>query len=114
MYNNHFSTSTTGHTLLSKDETIPVVMPDNAMQNAGIYPGDQLDVLAVQQFRNGDIVAVEISGKLFIRAIYVRNNFVMLEPAHPAFRRFSIEWGTPGIRFLGRVQRIWHKARQSA
>jgi len=79
---------------------------DNGLIFTGILPGDYLTVDLRIRPSNGDIVALKLGGRLFVRKIYFDGRFLRMEsdPERPA--PFIIEQNAPGFELIGKVVNI--------
>ena len=83
-----------------------LTMPDDGLESLGIYRGDELLVVPQQHYQPGDIVAVRVGGRIYVRRFFSDEHFMFLETANASHLRVSIERGTPGIQVLGCVTRV--------
>lgn len=81
-------------------------MPDNGLQAMGIYRDDELLVVPQRGYSQGDIVAVRIGGKIYVRRYFFDERYIFLETANSHYLRLSIELGAPGTQLLGCVTRV--------
>ena len=83
-----------------------LTMPDDGLESLGLYRGDELLVVPKQRYQPGDIVAVRVGEKIYVRRYFADKHYLFLEAANTAHLRISIERGTPGIQLLGCVTRV--------
>lgn len=61
-------------------------VPDNAMSDFGIFADDVVIIGIDREHRPGDLVAVEVTGKMLLRSFYsARNDQLELRPGNPDF-----------------------------
>ena len=80
-------------------------MPDDALRHLGIFRGDALWAAPQKDYRDGDIIAVQIGTRIYVRQVYDGGKYLLLETGNPAYLRLSIERNAPGIRLLGKITR---------
>ncbi len=82
-----------------------ITMPDDGLRYLGIFRGDVLRATPQRRYCNGDIVAVRVGSRLYVRRAYNDGRYLLLEAENPGYLRLSIERDTPGIRLLGKITR---------
>jgi SOS-response transcriptional repressor LexA len=76
---------------------------DDGLASTGILTGDFLTVNIKAKLQNGDIAAIKLGDKIYIRKIYFENNFVRLETEGHSPSPFIIDIKTPGFEIIGKV-----------
>jgi phage repressor protein C with HTH and peptisase S24 domain len=89
--------------------SVTLMAMDDGLVFTGILPGDYLTVDLKIRPVNGDIVAMKLGGRLFVRKVYFDGRFLRMEsdPERPA--PFIIEQNAPGFELIGKVVNIFRE-----
>lgn len=81
-----------------------VICPDDSMINARIRSGDMAYIQLQNTVRSGEIAAVRIGDKVFLRRVWITDDCVQLAPENPQYLSlfFSIT-ELDSINILGKV-----------
>ncbi len=79
---------------------------DNGLEGDGIFYGDYLTVTLGSKPRNGDITAVRLGEKVFVRKIFFTNNLIRLETTDPYNAPLIVDTKTPGFEIIGKVHTV--------
>ncbi|HGY55661.1 MAG TPA: hypothetical protein ENK44_08175 [Caldithrix abyssi] len=85
---------------------ITVRSVDNGLSADGILQGDFLTVDLKARVRDGDIVAVKLGSRLFIRKKFTQKNLVRLETSGENSQPVIIDPKTPGFEIIGKVSAV--------
>jgi SOS-response transcriptional repressor LexA len=83
-----------------------LAMPDDGLDELGIVSGDALLVVPQHTYKNGDIVALRIGRRVYVRRYYATVDYFFLEAANGRYTRLSVARNSPGIQVLGCVTRV--------
>jgi len=87
---------------VSQTRYITVRTADNALSADGIFEGDYLTIDLKQKVVGGDICAVKLGDKVYIRKAFFKGGFIRLETADSA-EPLIFDPQTPGFELLGKV-----------
>lgn len=79
---------------------------DNGLTEAGILYGDYLTVDLARKPRNGEIGAVKIGDRIYIRKIFYDRQFVRLETADGNSAPLIVDPKIPGFEILGKISTV--------
>jgi len=79
---------------------------DDGLAEAGIYENDFLTVSQKAVLRNGDIAAVRLGHRIYIRKIFFDKKHIRLETASRQPTPLIVEENTPGFAVLGKVTTV--------
>lgn len=81
-------------------------VPDSRMADAGICKGDYVVIQRRRNYRPGDLLAVKLGEKVFIRRYFPTANRIRLECATPDRQTMILDMDTPGFAILGCVVQV--------
>lgn len=81
-------------------------VPDSRMADAGICKGDYVVIQRRKNYRPGDLLAVKLGEKAFIRRYFPTANRIRLECATPDRQTMILDMDTPGFVILGCVVQV--------
>lgn len=81
-------------------------VPDNRMSDAGIRKGDFVIVQKQRSYKTGDLLAVQLGDKAFIRRYFPSANRIRLECSAPEQHTMILDVDTPGFSILGCVLQV--------
>jgi SOS-response transcriptional repressor LexA len=82
-------------------------VPDNRMEKAGICKGDHVVIQKRKSYRSGDVLALKLGDKAFIRRYFPgANHRIRLECGSPQQQTMILDSGTPGFSILGCVVQV--------
>lgn len=87
-------------------QSITVRAVDNGLASEGILHGDFLTINLSAKIRNGDIIAVKLGSKIFIRKKFSHKKFIRLESTAGAISPLIIDPKTPDFEVLGKVATV--------
>ncbi len=79
---------------------------DNGLAGDGIFYGDFLTVDLASKTANGNIAAVKLGHKIYIRKTFFEHNFIRLETTDPGSSPLIVDPKTPGFEIIGRVHTV--------
>ena len=84
-----------------------MTMTDDSMKPDGIHKGDAVCFVACDRVKNGQIAAVKVGDKIFVRTVWADGQ--LLAPSNPAymcevFRANEL----PGVQIIGRAVEVRH------
>ncbi|GEM_PF-1769010 len=79
---------------------------DDGLSAVGILQGDFLTVEMNRKPRNGDIAAVRLGERVFIRKTYFERGLIRLETTDPSTAPLIVDAKTPGFELLGKVHTV--------
>jgi len=85
---------------------ITVRSVDNGLAPDGILRGDFLTVDLKARIRDGDIVAVKLGNRLYIRKKFNHKNLIRLETTEEAPSPLIVDPKTPGFEIIGKVSAV--------
>ncbi|HID39859.1 MAG TPA: hypothetical protein EYP36_10145 [Calditrichaeota bacterium] len=85
---------------------ITVRSVDNGLAADGILRGDFLTVNLKARIQNGNIVAVKLGSRLFIRKKYSHKNLIRLETTGENTNPLIVDPKTPGFEIIGKVTAV--------
>jgi len=85
---------------------ITVRSVDNGLAADGILRGDYLTVDLKARIQDGDIVAVKLGSRLFIRKKYAQKNLIRLETSGENNSPLIVDPKTPGFEIIGKVSAV--------
>ena len=93
----------------SDEKQITLRVIDDAMVKAGILKDDFLTIEITPQIKDGDIAAIKLGERFYIRRFFNQGNHIRLETAsaYPSIQ--IIETKTPGLFVIGKVLSITRK-----
>lgn len=82
-------------------------MPDNSMSDKGIYAGDKISFIACDHVKNGQVAAVKVGDKIFVRTVWADGR--VLAPANPAYmtKVFNAD-ELPSVQIIGKAVEVRH------
>jgi SOS-response transcriptional repressor LexA len=86
--------------------SLTVQAMDNGLASKGILQGDFLHVDFHSTLKNGDICALKLGHKVFIRKIFYEKNFIRFETGAPEASPLIIDPQTPGFEIIGKVSTV--------
>jgi len=88
-----------------KEETryLTLRAADDGLINDGILPGDFLTVDFQSRLKNGEIGAVQLGERIYVRKIFFQKKLVRLETSAPQPNPLIIDPKLPGFEILGKV-----------
>ncbi len=89
-----------------KTHSITLRAVDNGLVLDGIYPGDYLTIIHNQDIKNGDISAIILGSRIYIRKLYREKKRFRLETTNPAVPHLVIEEKTPGFEIIGKISTV--------
>lgn len=81
-------------------------VPDGRMTDAGLHKGDYVVIQRRKSYRPGDLLAVKLGDKTFIRRYFPTANRIRLECATPDRQSMILDMDTPGFIILGCVVQV--------
>lgn len=81
-------------------------VPDNRMADAGICRGDFVVIQKHKSYKAGDMLAVKLGDKAFIRRYFPGTNRIRLECGSPREQTMILDIDTPGFFILGCVVQV--------
>ncbi len=88
---------------VSQTRYITVRTTDDGLSAEGIFEGDYLTIDLKQKVSGGDICAVKLGDKVYIRKAFFKGNFIRLETADTVTAPLIFDSQTPGFELLGKV-----------
>lgn len=88
---------------ISQTRYITVQTADNALSANGIFKGDYLTIDLKQKVSGGEVCAVKLGDKIYIRKAFFKGNFIRLETADPTADPLIFDARTPGFEVVGKV-----------
>lgn len=79
---------------------------DDGLSAVGILQGDFLTIDMNSKPRNGDISAVRLGEKIFIRKTHFESGLIRLETTDPYDAPLIVDTKTPGFELLGKVHTV--------
>lgn len=79
---------------------------DNGLTEAGILYGDYLTVDLGRKPRNGEIGAVKLGERIYIRKLFYDRQYVRLETADGGSTPLIVDAKTPGFEVLGKISTV--------
>ena len=91
------------------DNQVTLQVTDDAMINAGILKEDYLTIEITPFLKNGDIAAIKLGERFYIRRFFKQGTHIRIETAdaYPSIQ--VIETKTPGLFIIGKVVSITRK-----
>jgi SOS-response transcriptional repressor LexA len=86
--------------------TITMQAMDHGLSDKGILHGDFLTVDLHAPLENGDICAVRLGHKTYIRKVYFEKNFIRFETDSSTTSPLIIDPQTPGFELIGKVSTV--------
>lgn len=82
-------------------------MPDDSMSDKGIYAGDKISFVTCDHVKNGQIAAVKVGDKIFVRTVWADGR--LLAPANPAYmtKVFNAD-ELSSVQIIGRAVEVRH------
>ena len=95
--------------LTCDEKQITLQVTDDAMINAGILKEDFLTIELTPVIKDGDIAAIKLGERFYIRRFFRQGSHIRLETAdaYPSIQ--IIETKTPGLIIIGKVVSITRK-----
>jgi SOS-response transcriptional repressor LexA len=92
-----------------ENNQVTLQVTDNAMVNAGIIKDDYLTIEITPALKNGNIAAIKLGERFYIRRFFRQGTHIRLETAdaYPSIQ--IIEAKTPGLFVIGKVVSITRK-----
>ena len=84
-------------------ESVTLEVLDDAMHQAGIIKGDFLTIDLHTDPRDGDIVAVKLGERFYIRRYHKQGHRILLLTADSYLSSLVVEDNTPGFQVIGKV-----------
>ncbi len=85
---------------------ITVRSVDNGLAADGILHGDFLTVDLKARIHDGDIVAVKLGSRLFVRKKFSHKNLIRLETSSENNQPMIVDPKTPGFEIIGKVSAV--------
>lgn len=82
------------------------VMPDDSMINKGIYAGDVVGFVACDHVENGQIAAVKVGDKLFVRTVWADGRQLVAANTAYMTELFSAD-ELLGVQIIGKAVEVW-------
>ncbi len=86
-----------------QQKTFNLQAADDGLADAGIYKNDYLTVSQNAPLKNGDIAAVRLGQRIYIRKIFFDRKHIRLETASRQPTPLIVEENTPGFAILGKI-----------
>ncbi len=83
-----------------------LLVEDNRMADAGIHKGDFVIVQARKRYHEGDVIAVKLGERIFIRRYFQSIRRIRLECNTPDRQSMILDENTPGFSILGSVTQV--------
>lgn len=81
-------------------------VPDNRMAEAGIRQGDFVIIQKQRSYKAGDVLAVRLGDKAFVRRYFPSTSRIRLECGTPEEHTMILDMDTPGFSILGCVLQV--------
>lgn len=91
---------------LELSDRTTLLVEDNRMADAGIHKGDFVVVQLRKRYHEGDVVAVKLGERIFIRRYFQSIKRVRLECNTPDRQSMILDEHTPGFSILGSVTQV--------
>ena len=86
-----------------------MLVQDDSMSRAGIYPGDRVEIAACDHVEPGQIALVKVGGEYWLRVLWEDRNFKILTPANPAYMtEIFTRDEMAGVQIIGRAVAVRH------
>ena len=95
----------TNHSFESVDR-FSMTVPDGRMADAGLCKGDHVIVQKKQHYDDGNVLAVKLGERIFIRRYFRSANRIRLECNTPDRQSMILDKKTPGFSILGNVIQV--------
>jgi SOS-response transcriptional repressor LexA len=92
--------------LSKKSYSLTLKAVDNGLISDGIYPDDYVTIVHNQTIKNGDISAVILGNRIYIRKLFREKKRFRLESSNPAVPQLIIEKNTPDFKIIGKVSTV--------
>lgn len=79
---------------------------DDGLVENGIFPGDFLTVDLAAKLKNGDIAAVKLGDKIFIRKTIFEKDYIRLEKGSSDNSPLIVDIKTPGFEIIGKIATV--------
>ena len=83
-----------------------MTVPDNRMADVGICKGDYVVIQRRKKYLEGDVLAVRLGERVFIRRYFRSANRIRLECGTPDRQTMILDTDTPGFSILGNVVQV--------
>ena len=83
-----------------------MAVPDNRMADVGICKGDYVVIQRRKKYLEGDVLAVRLGERVFIRRYFRSANRIRLECGTPDRQTMILDTDTPGFSILGNVVQV--------
>jgi len=94
---------------IGDNNQVTLQVTDNAMINAGITKDDYLTIEVTPLLKDGDIAAIKLGERFYIRRFFREGARIRLETADAYPSMQVIETKTPGLFIIGKVVSITRK-----
>jgi SOS-response transcriptional repressor LexA len=91
---------------LEMSDRFSMEVPDNRMADAGICKGDHVVIQKLKAYKSGDVLAVKLGDRAFIRRYFPTANRIRLECGSPQQQTMILDVDTPGFTILGCVVQV--------
>jgi len=89
--------------------TIALRALDDGLRSDGILRNDLLTIALKSRWRDGDIVAVRLGSRIYIRKIFRDRRHIRLESTEPSAATLVVEPDTPGFEIIGKVAAVFRE-----
>ena len=79
---------------------------DDGLLEDGIFPGDFLTVDLAAKVKSGDIAAVKLGDKIYIRKTVFEKNFIRLEKGRSDNSPLIVDIKTPEFEIIGKISTV--------
>lgn len=86
--------------------TVTMQAMDNGLASKGILSGDYLTIDLNAPLHNGNICAVQLGYKTYIRKIFFEKKFIRFEAGTPDASPLIIDPQTPGFEIIGKISAV--------
>ncbi|GEM_PF-1855901 len=91
---------------LELSDRFSLLVEDNRMAGDGIRKGDYVVIQHKPDYRDGEIVAVQLGRKIMVRRLFRNASRIRLECPPPAPQTIILDQETPGFSILGSVIQV--------
>jgi repressor LexA len=82
---------------------------DDGLRSDGVLKGDLLTIALKDKWRDGDIVAVRLGSRIYIRRLFRDRRHIRLESTEPSAATLVVETDTPGFEIIGKVAAVFRE-----
>lgn len=90
-------------------ESVTMCALDDGLRSAGILKGDLLTIFLKVKMRDGDIAAVRLGSRIYVRKIYYDRQHIRLESSEPSAVTLVVEPKAPGFEVIGKVAAVFRE-----